>query len=157
MSSSILLISINENMRNLLQKCKLNYKLLPVYVIPQKYSEYVKSGIELRNDTNCYTYKKIKYFEPYYEDCTGNEYTNNKIYINKGQNIKRSLCIGLSLAFAITNLLEKFSNKFNVVLSYNGIEFIVSFYCIRNSEEWLIKDLDFYLEEAIFVITTKSN
>lgn len=34
------------------------------------------------------------------------------------------------------------------------MDFIVSFYCKRKHEEWLIDDLDSYMDEAIFVITT---
>lgn len=34
------------------------------------------------------------------------------------------------------------------------MDFIVSFYCKRKYEEWLIDNLDSYMDEAIFVITT---
>lgn len=126
---------------------------------PAKYSlsanlyQYIQTGIELRKEVNCYTYKSTKDFELFYEDRTGNEYTNNKLFVANSQNTKDTLKESVAFCFAIANILASFPDKFNVVLSISGEEFIVSFYCVRDSEQWLAEDLDSYLDEAIFVIT----
>lgn len=53
----------------------------------------------------------------------------------------------------LAELLGKFPQSFNIVISYDNMDFIVSFYCKRKNEEWLIDDLDSYTEEAIMVMT----
>jgi len=60
----------------------------------------------------------------------------------------------LKFAFEIADLLVKHSDKFYIVVSYDDTDFMVTFYCKRDSEEWLVEDLDSYAEEAIFVIAT---
>lgn len=77
------------------------------------------------------------------------------MFIDKGKNTEGTLGICLKFTFAIARLLESLSDKFNIVLSFDGDDFIVSFYCVRDSEQWLVDNLDSYIDEAIFVITTK--
>lgn len=149
-------ISINEAMMSLLNKCDIDYKSLQDTVLPLWLNKYIEVGIEKREDVNCYTYKNIKKYELFYQDYIGNEFSNNKVVVDvdKVGNVAKSLGISLKFAFKIAGLLEKFPQNFNIVISYDNMDFIVSFYCKRKYEEWLIDDLDSYMDEAIFVITT---
>lgn len=149
-------ISINEAMMSLLNKCGIDYKSLQDTVLPLWLNKYIEVGFEKREDVNCYTYKNIKKFELFYQDYIGNEFSNNKVVVDvdKVGNVAKSLGISLKFAFKIAELLENFPQIFNVVISYDNMDFIVSFYCKRKYEEWLIDDLDSYMDEAIFVITT---
>lgn len=74
--------------------------------------------------------------------------------VDKVGNIAKGLEISLKFAFKLAELLGKFPQSFNIVISYDNMDFIVSFYCKRKNEEWLIDDLDSYTEEAIMVMTT---
>jgi len=149
-------ISINEAMMSLLNKCDIDYKSLQDTVLPLWLNKYIEIGIEKREDVNCYTYKNIKKFELFYPDYIGNEFSNNKVVVDvdKVGNVAKSLGISLKFAFKIAGLLENFPQNFNIVISSDNMDFIVSFYCKRKHEEWLIDDLDSYMDEAIFVITT---
>ena len=149
-------ISINEAMRSLLNKYNIDYKSLQDTVLPLWLNKYIEVGIEKREDVNCYTYKNIKKFELFYQDYTGNEFSNNKVVVDvdKVGNVAKSLGISLKFAFKIAELLVKIPQNFNIVISYDNMDFIVSFYCKRKYEEWLIDNLDSYMDEAIFVITT---
>lgn len=150
------MISINEAMMSLLNKCDIDYKSLQDTVLPLWLNKYIEVGIEKREDVNCYTYKNIKKFELFYQDYTGNEFSNNKVVVDvdKVGNVAKSLGISLKFAFKIAGLLVKIPQNFNIVISYDNMDFIVSFYCKRKYEEWLIDNLDSYMDEAIFVITT---
>lgn len=148
------MISINEAMMSLLNKCDIDYKSLQDTVLPLWLNKYIEVGIEKREDVNCYTYKNIKKFELFYQDYTGNEFSNNKVLVDKVGNVAKGLEISLKFAFKLAELLGKFPQSFNIVISYDNMNFIVSFYCKRKNEEWLIDDLDSYIDEAIFVITT---
>ena len=66
------MISINEAMMSLLNKCDIDYKSLQDTVLPLWLDKYIEVGIEKREDVNCYTYKNIKKFELFYQDYTGN-------------------------------------------------------------------------------------
>lgn len=149
-------ISINEAMRSLLNKYNIDYKSLQDTVLPLWLNKYIEVGIEKREDVNCYTYKNIKKFELFYQDYTGNEFSNNKVVVDvdKVGNVAKSLGISLKFASKIAGLLVKIPQNFNIVISYDNMDFIVSFYCKRKYEEWLIDNLDSYMDEAIFVITT---
>ena len=147
-------ISINEAMRSLLNKYNIDYKSLQDTVLPLWLNKYIEVGIEKREDVNCYTYKNIKKFELFYQDYTGNEFSNNKVVVDKVGNVAKGLEISLKFAFRIAELLEKFPQSFDIVISYDNMNFFVSFYCKRKDEEWLIDDLDSYTEEAIMVMTT---
>lgn len=149
------MISINEAMMSLLNKCDIDYKSLHDTVLPLWLDKYIEVGIEKREDVNCYTYKNIKKFELFYQDYTGNEFSNNKVVVDKVGNVAKGLEISLKFAFKLAELLGKFPQSFNIVISYDNMDFIVSFYCKRKDEEWLIDDLDSYTEEAIMVMTTK--
>ncbi len=148
------LISMNENMKSVLDEYGVDYKLLQATTLPLRLSKYIENGIAKLKDINCYTYKNVNGFELFYSDCTGNEYSNNKVHIGVECGMAKTLATSLEFAFAIAGLLDEFSESFNVVASYSGMDFTVSFYCKRNTEEWLADDLDSYAEEAIFVITT---
>lgn len=148
------MISINEAMMSFLNKCDIDYKSLQDTVLPLWLNKYIEVGIEKREDVNCYTYKNIKKFELFYQDYTGNEFSNNKVLVDKVGNVAKGLEISLKFAFKLAELLGKFPQSFNIVISYDNMNFIVSFYCKRKNEEWLIDDLDSYIDEAIFVITT---
>lgn len=149
-------ISINEAMRSLLNKYNIDYKSLQDTVLPLWLNKYIEVGIEKREDVNCYTYKNIKKFELFYQDYTGSEFSNNKVVVDVDEvgNVAKSLGISLKFAFKIAGLLVKIPQNFNIVISYDNMDFIVSFYCKRKYEEWLIDNLDSYMDEAIFVITT---
>lgn len=146
-------ISINKAMVSILNDYNIDYKSLNDTELPLWLKKYIEIGIKKREDVNCYTYKNIEKFEIFYQDYTGNEFSNNKVYI-KGDNIAKSLNVSLKFAFRIAELLEKFPQSFNIIISYDNIDFVVSFYCKRDNEEWLVDDLDSYIDEAIFVITT---
>lgn len=146
-------ISMNKNMETILSRLKVECNNPTMYSLSPNLSQYIKTGIELRKEVNCYTYKSTRNFELFYEDRTGNEYTNNKLYVANSRNTKETLKESVAFCFAIANILASFPDKFNVVLSISGEEFIVSFYCVRDSEQWLAEDLDSYLDEAIIVIT----
>lgn len=148
------MISINEAMMSLLNKCDIDYKSLQDTVLPLWLNKYTEVGIEKREDVNCYTYKNIKKFELFYQDYTGNEFSNNKVVVDKVGTVAKGLEISLKFAFKLAELLGKFPQSFNIVISYDNMDFIVSFYCKRKNEEWLIDDLDSYTEEAIMVMTT---
>ena len=148
------MISINEAMMSLLNKCDIDYKSLQDTVLPLWLNKYIEVGIEKREDVNCQTYKNIKKFELFYQDYTGNEFSNNKVVVDKVGNVAKGLEISLKFAFKLAELLGKFPQSFNIVISYDNMDFIVSFYCKRKYEEWLIDNLDSYMDEAIFVITT---
>ena len=149
------LISMNESMKNILDEYGVDYKSLrQATTLPLRLSEYIEGGIGKLKDTDCYTWKNIKGFELFYQDCTGNEYSNNKVHIDAECNTAETLATTLEFAFAIAELLDSIPESFNVVASYDGTDFTVSFYCKRDTEEWLAGDLDSYAEEAIFVITT---
>lgn len=148
------LISMNENMKSVFDKYGVDYKLLQATTLPLRLSRYIENGIAKLKDANCYTYKNIKGFELFYSDRTGNEYSNNKVYVDTDNDIAEALRISLKFAFAMAELLDSVPESFNVVTSYDGTDFTVSFYCKRDTEEWLVDDLDSYEEEAIFVITT---
>lgn len=60
----------------------------------------------------------------------------------------------MKFAFTIAGLLDAFNRGFDIVVSYDGAEFTISFYCKRDNEEWIMDDLDSYTEEAIMVMTT---
>ncbi len=149
------IISMNESMKSILGEYHVDYKSLLFVALPLRLSRYIERGIVKREDVNSYTYKDVKDFALYYPDSTGNEYTNNKVYIETNGGKANALYVSLSFAFAIANLLDTFSESFNIVLSCDGKDFIVSFYCNRDNEEWFADDLDSYIEEAIFFITTK--
>lgn len=74
--------------------------------------------------------------------------------VDKVGNVAKGLEISLKFAFRIAELLEKFPQSFDIVISYDNMNFFVSFYCKRKDEKWLIDDLDSYTEEAIMVMTT---
>ena len=148
------LVSLNEGMKSVLDKYDVDYKSLQATPIPLRLNRYIENGIAKLEDGNCYTYKNIKSFEHFYSDCTGNEYSNNKVYVDADHDIAEALRISLKFAFALAELLDGIPENFNVVTSYDGTDFTVSFYCKRDTEEWLADDLDSYAEEAIFVITT---
>ncbi|GFI14650.1 hypothetical protein IMSAGC008_02210 [Muribaculaceae bacterium] len=157
MSNSIYLVSMNENMKTILNRYKMEYQPLLTTTIPRRLYNYIETGVEFRKDVNSYTYKSVKKFELYYEDKTGNEYSNNKIYVDKYPNTAYTLRISLNFAFALAKLLEEFPDKFNIVLSVNQEDIVISFYCVRETEQWLTEDLESYHDEAIFVLTTKSH
>lgn len=148
------LISMNESMKYILDEYHVDYKPQQIVTLPLRLSRYIERGIAKREDVNSYTYKDVKDFALCYPDSTGNEYTNNKVYIEKNGGKANALNISLRFAFKIANLLDAFSESFNIVLSFDDTDFIVSFYCNRDNEEWLVDDLDSYTEEAIWVITT---
>ena len=148
------LISMNESMKLVLDKYGVDYKSLQATTLPLRLNRYIENGIAKLKDANCYTYKNANGFEFFYSDCTGNEYSNNKVYVDTGQGIAKAMKISLKFAFAIAELLDDIPESFNVVTSYDGTDFVVSFYCNRDTEEWLLDDLDSYAEEAVFVITT---
>ena len=81
------MISINEAMMSLLNKCDIDYKSLQDTVLPLWLDKYIEVGIEKREDVNCYTYKNIKKFELFYQDYTGNEFLNNKVLVDKVGNM----------------------------------------------------------------------
>ncbi len=119
MSNSIYLVSMNENMKTILNRYKMEYQPLLTTTIPRRLYNYIETGVEFRKDVNSYTYKSVKKFELYYEDKTGNEYSNNKIYVDKYPNTAYTLRISLNFAFALAKLLEEFPDKFNIVLRYD--------------------------------------
>ena len=155
MSSSIYLISMNEYMKTILNRYEMKYRPLSTTTLPPRLYKYIEAGVEFRKDVNSYTYKCEEDFELFYEDKTGNECSNNKIYIDKYQNTEYTLRICLNFVFALAKLLEEFPDKFNIILSVNQEDFVISFHCVRETEQWLDEDLDSYPEEAIFVLTTK--
>lgn len=148
------LISINENMKSILDKYHTDCKSLQTTALPSELNKYLEKGIEKRKDVNCYTYKNLEKFELFYPDSTGNEYSNNKVHIDANCGITKALEISLKFAFTIVELLDAFNHSFDIVISYDGADFTISFYRKRDNEEWLMDDLDFYTEEAIMVITT---
>ena len=149
------LVSINGNMKSILDEYGVDYKSLQqAATLPSRLSKYIEGGIGKLKDTECYTWKNLKGFELFYPDCTGNEYSNNKVHIGTESDMGKALEMSLKFAFATAGLLCGISESFNVVASYDGTDFMVSFYCKRDTEEWLANDLDSYAEEAIFVITT---
>lgn len=81
------MISINEAMMSLLNKCDIDYKSLQDTVLPLWLNKYIEVGIEKREDVNCYTYNNIKKFELFYQDYTGNEFSNNKMVVDKVGNV----------------------------------------------------------------------
>lgn len=107
-------ISINEAMRSLLNKYNIDYKSLQDTVLPLWLNKYIEVGIEKREDVNCYTYKNIKKFELFYQDYTGNEFSNNKVVVDvdKVGNVAKSLGISLKFAFKIAGLLVKILLKY---------------------------------------------
>lgn len=141
-------------MVSLLSNSDIDYKSLQDAELPLWLNKYIDVGIEKREDVNCYTYKNLRKFELFYQDRTGNEYSNNKVIVDKVGNVAKGLGISLKFAFKIAELLESIPQDFNIVISYDNMDFVVSFYCKRKNEEWLIDDLDSYTDEAIFVITT---
>lgn len=145
------LISMNESMKSIFAQYDIAYKSLQATTLSLRLSEYIKCGIEKRKYVNCYTYKNLEDFEVFYSDSVGNEYSNNKVFVDG--DVSKALCMGLKFAFAIAGVLADISDNFNVVLSYDGTDVIVSFYCKRDHEEWLVNNLDSYTEEAIFVIS----
>lgn len=148
------IISMNEAMMSLLSNSDIDYKSLQDTELPLWLNKYIDVGIEKREDVNCYTYKNLRKFELFYQDRTGNEFSNNKVIVDKVGNVAKGLGISLKFAFKIAELLESIPQDFNIVISYDNMDFVVSFYCKRKNEEWLIDDLDSYTDEAVFVITT---
>lgn len=148
------LVSMNEKMKSILDKYHIDYKSLQTLDLPSELKKHLESGIEKRNDINCYTYKSIEKFELFYPDSTGNEYSNNKVHIDTNCGITKALGVSLNFAFTIVGLLDAFNHSFDIVISYDGADFTISFYRKRDNEEWLMDDLDSYTEEAIMVITT---
>ena len=123
---------MNEYMKTILNRYEMKYKPLSTTTLPPRLYKYIEAGVEFRKDVNSYTYKCEENFELFYEDKTGNECSNNKIYVDKYQNTEYTLRICLNFVFALAKLLEEFE-----------------------TEQWLNEDLDSYPEEAIFVLTTK--
>ena len=156
-SSSIYLISMNEYMKTILNRYKMKYNPLLTNPLPPRLYKYIEAGVEFRKDVNSYTYKCEENFELFYEDKTGNECSNNKIYVDKYQNTEYTLRICLNFVFALAKLLEEFPDNFNIILSVNQEDFVISFHCVRETEQWLDEDLDSYPKEAIFVLTTKES
>lgn len=148
------LISMNENMKSILDKNHIDCKSLQTVALPPELNNYLERGIERRKDINCYTYKNREIIELFYPDSTGNEYSNNKVHIDTNCDITKALEISLKFALTIVGLLDAFNHSFDIVISYDGVDFTISFYCKRDNEEWLMDDLDSYTEEAIMVITT---
>ena len=148
------LISMNENMKSIIDKYGVDYKSLQTATLPLRLSKYIENGIEKLKDADCYTWKCLKDFEFFYSDSTGNEYSNNKVHIGAESGMAETLATSLEFAFVIAELLGSIPESFNVVTSCDGADFTVSFYCKRDTEEWLADDLDSYAEEAVFVITT---
>lgn len=148
------LISMNEKMKSIFDMNHIDYRLLQTVILPSELNKCIERGIEKRKDVNCYTYKNLEEFELFYPDRTGNEYSNNKVYIDTNCGVTKALGMSLKFAFTVAGLLDAFYGSFNIVISYDDTDFTISFYSKRDNEEWLIDDLDSYTEEAIFVMTT---
>lgn len=109
------LISMNKNMRTIIDKYNVKYDSPMVRTFPVSLKKYIKNGIEYRADVNCYTYKFVKHFELFYEDKTGNEYSNNKILIENHQEFKNTLNLCIAFIYAIAEILENFQDRFNIL------------------------------------------
>lgn len=60
MSNSIYLVSMNENMKTILNRYKMEYQPLLTTTIPRRLYNYIETGVEFRKDVNSYTYKSVK-------------------------------------------------------------------------------------------------
>lgn len=93
-------------------------------------------------------------FENFYEDLTGNEYSNNKIVFETGKYIGYALKKGISFCHKLINILPK-SKDFCVIMSVDEDYVTISFHLVRDGETWLGDDLEEYRQDAILVMNVK--
>ncbi|MCQ2211611.1 MAG: hypothetical protein MJZ34_15120 [Paludibacteraceae bacterium] len=94
-------------------------------------------------------------FEFFYDDLTGNEYSNNKIIFETGKHTRYALMKGISFCHKLINVLPKF-HEFNVIMSVDEDYVTISFHLVRDGETWLGDDLEVYKLDAILVMHVKN-
>lgn len=161
--SSVFLISMNDKMKILLDNYRIDYKNLASPKLPLQLYKYIKKGVEFRPDLGGYTYKSNTHFSPFYEDPSWDESSDNEIWFDNCPDRPKSIRTCLNYIFALAKLLEKFPEKFNIVLSIQDVDdetkidgTHISFYCVRPSQPMMLEELDSYQYEAILVLTTKA-
>ena len=157
MNSSDFFISMNDNMKEMLNRYRINYKNLVQSKLPPNLFKYIKKGIVYLNELDCYSFKHNLNFQPVYDDSSWDENFNNKIWVDKRPDPAKSLRICLNFIFRLAQMLKQYPKKFKIVMSIHDDdnESVITFYCVRPSEP-IEEDLDSYLE-AIFVLTTKAD
>lgn len=90
-------------------------------------------------------------FDFFYEDLTGNEYSNNKIIFEIGKYTGYALKKGISFCHKLIDILPK-SHEFNVIMSVDEKYVTISFHLVRDGETWLGDDLEVYKSDAVLVL-----
>ena len=146
------LIELNSYSEQLLADNGISIVQLDSFGLYKYLNKYLIQEIQLQPESGCYVFKShIKLFTLFYNDKTGNEFSNNKIWISAYRKQVRSV-MGISLNFLLllSNKLSTLKDSFYTYWIYNEItekkleEFIISFHAIRNDEEWCDNDLDIY-------------
>lgn len=128
--------------------------------LPKAVQNLVNGGISLREiDGSKYlAFNTNNNFELFYPDIVGNEFSNNKVYLESKLGMGRSLLMALTLAQEIIKqlFLSKISGIIIVSADIDNDECTCSFHQKRYGESWLQDNLDNYNSEGILKIVTEN-
>ena len=94
-------------------------------------------------------------FEFFYDDLTGNEFSNNKVIFKIVKFDKITLKRAISFCHKLSNILPH-SHNFCIIMSVDENYVNISFHMERKGETWLGDDLEVYKSDAILVMNVKN-
>ncbi len=147
MNSRKIRIEINSLMRKLLEENQIEVLAFSPKAIPRYLKKYL--NIKFVEKYKYYTYKG-NHIEQFWNDDTGNEFSNNKIVINNSE--KKSLVTALSFAHNLCKVLATLNSSFKVFVSFDGCYYTISFFQIRSNNTFFEENIDSYEEEAILLV-----
>ncbi|MBE6245537.1 MAG: hypothetical protein E7108_08485 [Bacteroidales bacterium] len=148
MKSRIIRFETNTLMRKLLKDNQIDLLTFSPSAISRNLKRYL--NIQFVEKGQYYTYKG-NHVELFWNDDTGNEFSNNKVVI-KINSIKKSLNDALSFAYALCKVLVYINSSFRVFISFDDSFYTISFFQIRSENTFFDDDLDSYEEEAILLV-----
>lgn len=145
-----IVISYNNVMSGLMSRHNIDFFRLRRCHLPKNIQKLIDGGISFINigGIQYLSFNENPTFELFYTDIIGNEFSNNKIYIESNAGIKQALLIALTLAQNIFNLLlsSKINGTIIVGVDVENEECSCSFFQKLNGEEWLQDNLENYNE-----------
>lgn len=124
--------------------------------IPKRVRSLIESGLDFYKEKGrkFLKFRNNHSFELFYNDITGNEFTNNKIHFMSKYGLNVSIAQSFTAACIILKLLqyEKINGIIIISVNVDFEECVLSFYRKSNKRHWLQKNLDNY-EEGILQIT----
>ena len=155
MGANSYMIEMNSYAVRILEDNNISFEQLDTFILYKYLVEYLNQDILLEPNSGCYVFKSHhKTFTQFYDDKTGNEFSNNKIWISTyKKNYRKVLGISLHFLILLSKKLSTQNISFYTYWIYNEItskeekeleEFIISFHAIRHDEEWCDNNLDIY-------------